>query len=122
MKTETSKSFSLRWKSRTSKSDKSKSGRAPTWTGNAPQDGELIASTPGWELYLLPVKSSHSWKNLKLISTSKIKSKANFRLGHNGQRFAGQGFDGPSDGKTLIESHPEIYEWAHSVCVERFGK
>jgi hypothetical protein len=117
MKTETSKSFSLRWKSRTSKSDKSKSGRAHTWTGNAPQDGELIASTPGWELYLLPVKSSHPWKNLKLISTGKRKSRANFLVGHDGHRFADA-----TDSRNLAEFEPEIYEWAHSVCVERLGK
>ena len=86
-----------------------------TYAGTPPADGVLIATTPGWELYRRPAKSVAPWNALKLVTTSNRPCKGNFWLAHNGLRFAWQ-----KDASSLAENEPEIYAWAHSVCVERF--
>ena len=88
-----------------------------TYTGSPPSDGFLIAATPGWELYHRPGKAAAPWVALKLITTGERPCKGNFWLSHNGMRYAVQ-----NDAATLARNEPEIYEWAHAVCVERFRK
>jgi len=97
--------------------EKKKGQKRQMYSGSPPEDGVLIARTPGWELYHRPGKSTPPWQSLKLVTTGQRPCKGNFWITHNGQRLAVQ-----TDASTLEKNEPEIYEWVHAVCVERFGR
>jgi hypothetical protein len=75
----------------------------------------FIAGQPGWALYEYRSRPAHGWRSLKLVklpaSSRSTRPKHNWWLGHNGERFS----DG-SDLQHLVEHHPKMLAWLHSVC------
>jgi hypothetical protein len=77
--------------------------------GRIPKDGVLVAETPGWKLFERPNSGSGGWRSFKLISDGRRQKKANFWLGHNGQRFSVN-----ADYSLLVENEPDVFEWVNA--------
>ena len=80
------------------------------WIGNQPvgEGWKLLTENAGWQVWQRE-PGENGWRMLKLVSKVR-RSKANFWLGSNGERFANG-----SDFLLLTEHYPETAEWLADV-------
>ncbi len=93
---------------------KTHTGKVRHYIGNFP-DGDhwkQVAENAGWWLAMDVGQDGERWRKVKLGSKIKRLGKANFLLAWNGSRLA-KG----DDHATLMETYPEMEEWAMSVLV-----
>jgi hypothetical protein len=84
----------------------------PRRTGNAPTDGQLLATNGLWRLYErnadLAANRALGWRNLKLVCTLPVRDgKANYWVSYR----AGDDALRQSDSHRLKAQHAELYAW-----------
>jgi hypothetical protein len=70
-----------------------------------------FADDGAWRLYRRLAKQTNGWHNFHLEGPSSRPEKRNWRLGHNGERFAHN-----RDVYLLREHEPGVYAWAETEC------
>ena len=91
---------------------KTHTGKVRNYVGNFPEGDQwkLVSENAGWWLAMETAKEGEQWKKVKLGSKIMRLGKANFMLAWNGERM-----DKGGDHAALMETYPEMEEWAVSV-------
>lgn len=80
------------------------------------EKGRMIASNGGYEIWLLPSKSSTGWVNVYVRREEKGQDRSTFRFGHNGERFSHV-----KSVTSLKTDMPDVFRWVERELVREIG-